>query len=37
LDEEARKTVLGWSFDPATLAGKPVASTKLLRIRFQLE
>lgn len=37
LDEEARKAVLGWSFDPATLAGKPVASTKLLRIRFQLE
>jgi protein TonB len=37
LDEEARKAVLDWSFDPATLAGKAVASTKLLRIRFQLE
>lgn len=37
LDEEARKTVLGWSFEPATLLGKPVASTKFLRIRFQLE
>lgn len=37
LDEEARKAVLGWSFEPATLQGKPVASTKFLRIRFQLE
>jgi protein TonB len=37
LDEEGRKAVLGWSFDPATLAGKAVASTKLMRIRFQLE
>jgi periplasmic protein TonB len=37
LDEEAQKTVLAWNFEPATLAGKPVASTKFLRIRFQLE
>jgi len=37
LDEEARKAVLGWGFEPATLLGKPVASTKFLRIRFQLE
>jgi protein TonB len=37
LDEEAQKTVLAWAFDPATLQGKPVPSTKFLRIRFQLE
>jgi protein TonB len=37
LDAEAQKTVLAWAFDPATLQGKPVPSTKFLRIRFQLE
>jgi protein TonB len=37
LDAEAQKAVLAWAFDPATLQGKPVASTKFLRIRFQLE
>ncbi len=37
LDAMARETVLGWRFDPATLAGRAVPSTKFLRIRFQLE
>lgn len=37
LDDEAQKTVLAWNFDPATLQGKAVPSTKFLRIRFQLE
>jgi protein TonB len=37
LDQEAQKAVLAWNFDPATLQGKPVPSTKFLRIRFQLE
>jgi periplasmic protein TonB len=37
LDAEAQKTVLAWAFDPATLQGKAVPSTKFLRIRFQLE
>jgi len=37
LDESARKTVLGWKFEPATLEGRPIASTKWLRIRFELE
>jgi protein TonB len=37
LDTIARQAVLGWRFDPATLAGRPVPSTKFLRIRFQLE
>lgn len=37
LDQEAQKTVLAWNFDPATMQGKAVPSTKFLRIRFQLE
>jgi protein TonB len=37
LDEEARKTVLTWAFDAATLQGKAVPSTKFLRFRFQLQ
>jgi periplasmic protein TonB len=37
LDEETRKVVLAWAFDPATLQGKAVASTKFLRFRFQLQ
>lgn len=37
LDAIAHQAVLGWRFDPATLAGRAVASTKFLRIRFQLE
>lgn len=37
LDEDARRTVLNWQFDPATLDGRPIASTKWLRIRFVLE
>jgi protein TonB len=37
LDEETRKVVLAWAFDPATLQGKAVPSTKFLRFRFQLQ
>jgi protein TonB len=37
LDAIATKTVQRWSFEPATLAGKSVASTKFLRIRFDLQ
>jgi TonB family protein len=37
LDEETRKVVLAWAFDPATLQGKAVSSTKFLRFRFQLQ
>ena len=36
LDDIARKTITRWSFEPATLAGRPIASTKFLRIRFDL-
>lgn len=36
LDEATRRTVLDWRFDPATLDGKAVPSTKWLRIRFDL-
>lgn len=37
LDAIATKTVQRWSFEPATLAGKSIASTKFLRIRFDLQ
>lgn len=37
LDEAARLAVLDWRFSPATLDGKPVPSTKWLRVRFELE
>lgn len=36
LDEEALKAVQTWGFEPATLQGQAVASTKFLRFRFQL-
>jgi periplasmic protein TonB len=37
LDEEARKAVERWRFEPATADGQAVASTQFLRIRFDLE
>jgi protein TonB len=37
LDAATLKAVKTWSFDPATLAGRPVASTKFLRFRFELK
>lgn len=37
LDESARRTVLGWRYEPATLGGRPIPSTKWVRIRFELE
>ncbi|MFT3926185.1 MAG: energy transducer TonB [Myxococcales bacterium] len=36
LDAAALKAVKTWSFEPATLAGKAVASTKFLKFRFEL-
>jgi protein TonB len=36
LDAAALKAVKSWSFEPATLAGKPVASTKFLKFKFAL-
>jgi protein TonB len=37
LDEAARATLLGWSFEPRELDGKGVASTLLHRVTFRLE
>lgn len=37
LDELARKAIERWKFEPASLAGQAVASTKFLRIRFDLQ
>jgi protein TonB len=37
LDAGVRKTIERWSFVPATLAGRSIASTKFLRIRFDLQ
>jgi protein TonB len=37
LDEAARKAVMGWQFEPATRDGHPIASTKFLRVRFELQ
>lgn len=37
LDAIALQTLKTWTFEPATAGGTPVASTKLVRIRFVLE
>jgi protein TonB len=37
LDDAARDAVLGWRFLPADLRGKPVWSTLLLPVRFQID
>ncbi|MET0284650.1 MAG: TonB family protein, partial [Polyangiales bacterium] len=37
LDAEAVKTILNWRFDPASIDGRAIASTKWLRVRFALE
>jgi len=37
LDEAARATLLGWSFEPRQLDGQGVASTLLHRVTFRLE
>jgi TonB family protein len=37
LDRECLEAVRGAQFQPATLAGRPVPSTRLLRLRFELE
>jgi protein TonB len=36
LDDAARDAVLGWHFLPAAYAGKPVPSTLLLPVRFEI-
>jgi protein TonB len=37
LDEIAMASVRGWRFQPASLGGRSVASTRLVRIRFELD
>jgi TonB family protein len=37
LDEECLEAVRGARFEPATLGGLAVASTRFLRLRFELE
>lgn len=37
LDQECLEAVRSARFQPATLAGKPIASTRLLRLRFELD
>jgi periplasmic protein TonB len=37
LDEECLEAVRGAKFQPATLGGTPIASTRLLRLRFELD
>jgi TonB family protein len=37
LDQECLEAVRGALFQPATLGGKPIASTRLLRLRFELD
>lgn len=37
IDEIALATVKRWRFSPATLAGRSVPSTRLIRIRFELD
>jgi protein TonB len=37
LDEVALASVHGWRFQPASLGGRAVASTRLVRIRFELD
>jgi protein TonB len=37
LDKAARKTVRGWKFQPALLAGKPVASPVVVPVRFRIQ
>jgi protein TonB len=37
LDEAAREAVLGWRFLPADFHGKPVSSTLLLPVNFQID
>jgi len=37
LDEAARATLLGWSFEPRRLDGRSVSSTLLHRVTFRLE
>ena len=36
-DKSARDTVRTWSFQPATLKGKPLAVTYTLTVNFQLD
>ena len=37
LDDLVRAAILAGRFEPATLAGKAVTSTKFVRVRFKLE
>jgi periplasmic protein TonB len=37
LDQTALASVKRWKFQPATLAGRPMPSTRLIRIRFELD
>jgi protein TonB len=37
LDEAALASVRRWKFQPASLAGRPMPSTRLIRIRFELD